>query len=546
MIPHLHRMVTILVCILCIISITARIASTQQEKKNDIPDGWELFPRIGISVEYGGYIVQQDNYTSLLRRHLEMDLLQYRRHIIYLEFNERFFLGIPGNKREFNLMKYDISLLGYRYDFGDFYLGLLLHHQCNNLIRSRTYLNKIDREESNTYDLGIEFLTKNMRTGMKDRGINFDSPNNFEFLGRLGGKFWASKIISSQGINLAWLIEGQVRYDIFRYKRLVPYIEVTGEVLAGPVTRLAPSVELGTRYHLFKMDITPFFKWGRSQEALLVSQTPIQTTFIAKNYLLAGIRLETLLDADNFKGLKGEGLQLFPETHGQAGYALFLSNPNFIANGFLQVDFEVLRWKPWTIFFYTGMNYNTGHKDFAPEKINYWIQYGLTYDWDKYFIEGFMVNNWKLDSDVYRGISERANLGGGRGGTRGMKPGHYNDGISFEGPETFQWLNHWNAQGSVGHYFQNRDWQYLWDLTAQVRWDALRWHFMVPYVQAEVNWMAGGGQTKNAVEYAFEPGLRFHGVLDMALYYRFQHRENLLFFRGPSENENLIGFKTLF
>ena len=127
-----------------------------------------------------------------------------------------------------------------------------------------------------------------------------------------------------------------------------------------------------------------------------------------------------------------------------------------------------------------------------------------------------------------------------------MKPGHYNDGISFEGPETFQWLNHWNIQGSVGHFFQNHDCQYLWDLEAQARWDVLRWHFMVPYVQAEVNWLAGGGQTKNVMEYAFEPGLRFHGVLDLAIYYRFQHRENIHVFGGPSENENLIGIKALF
>ena len=410
--PHLHRLVTILLFILCIISVTARAASTQEERKNDIPDGWALFPRIGISVEYGGYIVQQDNYTSLLRRRLEMDLLQYRRHIFYLEFNERFFLGVPGHKWEFNLMKYDVALLGYRYDFGDYYLGLLLHHQCNNIIRSQSYHNDIDRERFNTYDLGVEFLTKNMRTGMKDRGINFDSPNNFEFLGRFAGKFWAGKILSSERINLDWLIEAQVRYDILRYRRLVPYLEVTGEVLAGPVTRMVPSVELGARYHLSKMDVTPFFKWSRDQEALLESHAPLQTPFIAKNSLLAGIRLETLLDADNFKGPEGEGLQLFPETHGQAGYALFLNNPNFKGNGFLQVDFEALRWNPWTIFFYTGMNYNTAKQDFRPERVNYWIQYGLTYGWDKYFIEGFLANNWKLDSDVNRGTSERANLGG--------------------------------------------------------------------------------------------------------------------------------------
>jgi hypothetical protein len=205
----LSRALPILIWTLLVISITTQVALTQEEKKDKIPDGWELFPRIGVSVEYGGFIVEQDNYTSLLRRHLEMDLLQYRRHIFYLEFDERFFWGVPSNKWKFNLMKYDITLLGYRYDFGDYYLGLLLHHQCNNPIRSRAYNGLIDREIANTYDLGIEFITKNMRTGMKDRGINFDSPNNFEFLGRFAGEFWASKILSAEKINIG---PGTLRY----------------------------------------------------------------------------------------------------------------------------------------------------------------------------------------------------------------------------------------------------------------------------------------------------------------------------------------------
>ncbi len=169
---------------------------------------------------------------------------------------------------------------------------------------------------------------------------------------------------------------------------------------------MAPSVQVGTRYQISRTDLTPFFKWSRDQEALFVSRTPLETPFIAKNYLLAGIRLETLLDADNFKGPEGDGLQFFPETHGQAGYALFLNNPYFRGNGYLEVDFEALRWKSWTIFFYTGMNYNTAKEDFRPEKINYWLQYGLTYTWDEYFVEGFVNNNRRLDSNSFRGTSE--------------------------------------------------------------------------------------------------------------------------------------------
>lgn len=126
-----------------------------------------------------------------------------------------------------------------------------------------------------------------------------------------------------------------------------------------------------------------------------------------------------------------------------------------------------------------------------------------------------------------------------------MKPGHYNEGISFTGP-AFEFINNWNAQAGFGHFFNNRDWQYLWDIDAKVRWDPIRWHFIVPYIQGEMNWQSGGGPTSDTVEYAVEPGLRFHGVLDVALYYRFQHQENRLFFRGPAVNESLVGIKAMF
>lgn len=528
-----------------LICMAGKGEGAQESGGKDIPEGFQLLPRIGISTEYGGFIVNQDNYTSVLRRRLEVDVFQYRRHIFYIDFDERTFFGTPGNAGEFNLMKYGVTLAGYRYDFGDFYLGLFVHHQCNNPIHTKDYHTLVDRERANTYMAGLEFLTKNMRIGMKDRGINFDSPDAFEFLGRFAGGLWLSKVFTRENIILNWDFKGQLRYDILRYRRLVPYVEVGGELLVGNIARIAPSAEVGVRYHLSKVDITPFFRWSRDQEAITIESD--RPAYIAKNSLVAGGRLEVLLDSETFGPTpNGEGLQLFPEIHGNADYALFLDNPNFKGHGNLELDFEALRWKPWTLFLYTDMNFDTRKEDFKPDKVNYWLQYGLTYALDRYFVEGYVKNHRRVDGNTFRGTTERSNQAGLRAGTKGMKPGHYNDGISFAGPGTFEWLNNWNAQASVGHYFNNRDWQYLWDLAARVRWDPFRWHFVVPYIQGDVNWLSGGGSTGDATEYAVEPGLRFHGILDLAVYYRFQHRQNVLFFKGPSENQNMVGVRVLF
>jgi hypothetical protein len=336
-----------------------------------------------------------------------------------------------------------------------------------------------------------------------------------------------------------------MRYDILRYYCMVPYLEAAAEFYAGPVNKVAPSVEAGARFHFAGADLSPFFRWAREQEALTYSEVPPSYPFIAKNSLLAGVRAEVLLDGSFLNGKNGTGWQFLPEIHGTANYALFSGSQNFKGRGDVELDLEMLRYGPWTVFLYSDMFFDSRKQDFKPNKVDYWLQYGLTYRYKNYFIEAFVKDGQRLDANDYLHTQERFNLAGVRAGTYGMKPGHFNDGISFEGP-TCQFINNWNGQVTLGHFFNNRDWQYLWNASAQVRWDLARLYFVIPYIQGEITWQSGGGPTADTIEYAAEPGLRFHGKLDLAFYYRFQHRANVLFFRGPSANENLIGVKVLF
>ena len=269
------------------IGLNVQGAIAQEEDRDEIPKDWVLVPRISVAMEYGGFAFQQYNYTSMLRRYVEIDLLQYQRHIFYLLFDEKTYFGVPGNSWEFNLMKFDAVLGGYRYDFGKFYAGLFLHHRCNNIFLTSNYHELLNRERANIYDIGLEILTKNLRVGMQDRNINFNSSDDFEFLGKFAGGFWASRAIVADRINLDWLIKARLRYDILRYKRLVPYLEVAGEAYLGPDNKIIPSVELGIRYHFSDLvDITPFFKWSRDQLALTTSFFPTQSPFITANYSL--------------------------------------------------------------------------------------------------------------------------------------------------------------------------------------------------------------------------------------------------------------------
>lgn len=516
-------------------------------ESTDIPDGWKLFPRIGLGIEYGGFIRSDASFTSMLRRRLEMDVLQYRPFILYLEFDEETNFGVPQDKWSFNLLRYRLHLGGIRYDFGEHYLGLFYNHWCNNTILTAAYPSSLDRPRVSMYILTLEFLSKGMRLGMKDRGINFDPQRPFEFLGKFNYYVSAGKVIyQTRYYDLNWVLQGKLRLDLLRYYRLIPYVELGGELWTGPGNRGTPKVEGGIRYHIRPhLDLTPFFQWSREQQVFQTSAGIPPIRRLAQNSLYSGVRLEYLMDADTT--LPEGDWQFLPEIHGMATYNSYLRSRFFGWGGDIELDLEVLRWLDWTMFFYTNINLVTTRRigDFAPEKINGWIQYGLTYTWKPFFIEGFVRHQRRYDDLYFNGLSERSNEAGLRLGTVGMKPGHFNDGISFDGPK-FQWLNKWNGQARVAHYFQNRDWQYLWDVGGQVRWDLLRWYFIVPYIQGDLTWLSGGGSTDNALYYSVEPGLRLHGALDLAAYFRFQHQDNARFFRGPGDNQCIVGIKALF
>jgi hypothetical protein len=69
---------------------------------------------------------------------------------------------------------------------------------------------------------------------------------------------------------------------------------------------------------------------------------------------------------------------------------------------------------------------------------------------------------------------------------------------------------------------------------------------MIPFVQAELDFVDAHLHSRDVVEYYVEPGVRFHGVMDLALYYRWQHRETIKTFQGPTENQSLVGIQVLF
>jgi hypothetical protein len=540
-------------------SLKARAEEPEMEKKSPVV----LLPRIGIGIEYGGLAVRRGDFSSAFKYHFLIDLLQFGRHLIYTDIDGEIDWGTPGVALAFNRIRHRLAILGYRYDLGNYYVGCQLYHFCNNPFRGPgmqvnsehdlvIYRSLRDRTVAGAYFAGLELVDKAMLVGQEDRGIVFDPARPFEFLGRFHVALNLNRAISRQDNHLDWLFIGRVRLDVLRFHNLIPYVEAGGEVLGQEKWYFTPKVEAGVRMHWRRVEFTPFVQWGHTQEWLRIYQNPSDGTFVPKtihfesrSYLYAGGRLEFLLDKESIATrATGAEWQFFPEVHGQADYGVYPGSKYNYGTGGANLNLDLVRWRHLSLFTYLGFHMDTSPIDFAPETVLYSVDYGLRYDWPKFFLEGFGRSAARLRVTGQGG--ESPNLAGARVGTQGMRLGHYDDGINFKAPEQFQWLHKFNAQVSLGHYFNSIKWPANWNLSAQARWDILRWRFLVPYIQGGLDWINAHRESRDVVEYYVEPGLRFHGVMDLAVFYRWQHRGTIRTFQGPMENQNLLGMRALF
>ena len=530
---------------LCTCLSGALCEEVRAESKEEDPLPMVTMPRVGVGLEYGGFPVRGEDFSSAFRYQLLLDMLQYKRHLLYLEFDGETGLGIPNDRLAFNRLRHQIAILGYRYDLGDYYGGLRFYHRCYNPLRERGRLETdYDRTVADIFYVGLEFIDKAMLVGQKDRGINFEN-GPFELLGKWHVAISLNRVVSKEATDQEWLFTGRVRYDILRYCNLIPYLEAGGDLLASRRWRGIPVVEGGLRFHGKKADFIPFVQWGRTEE--WPRQSAGQAYLVSRSYLFSGGRLEFLLDGTPRSSYQAEEkLQIFPEIHGLAEYSLFLGSQYHKGFANVRVDLDVLRWQNLTLFVNPGFTMDSHVTNFGPDKLWYQLDYGLRYWFQKYFLEGFVLHERRLDAYEFRGLNENAHRAGGRLGTQGMLLGHYDDGINFNNLQGFAWLNQWNAEASFVHYFDTEDWPFLWNVAAQARWDVLRWRFLVPYVQSGVEWRSATGTNRDTFEYYVEPGVRLKGVMDVLLFYRFQHQEAIRTSRGPSENQSLIGIRAMF
>jgi hypothetical protein len=547
----LGRVLLLLLLIIAVAGRSAGAEDPQEEQKSPVV----LLPRIGIGIDYGGLMVRRGDFSSAFTYHYLIDFLEFGRlgrNLIYTDIEGEFDWGTPGRSLQINRTRNSIAIIGYRYDLGDYYVGAQVYHRCNNPFSGpgRLDLSLHNRTVADTYYAGLEFVDKAMLVAQENHGIVFDPARPFEFLGRFHVAVNLNRVIARQDINLDWLFIGRVRLDLLRFHNLIPYVEAGGEVLGQEQWNFVPKVETGIRVHFRNVLFTPFVQWGHTEEWLRSYYGDKSIHFDSRSYLYTGGRLEFLLDKESLANSASDAeWQFFPAAHGQADYGVYAGSQYNQAAGGVNLNMDLVRWQHLNLFSNLMMHMDSAPNTFGPDKMLLAVDYGLRYDWSKIFLEAFGRSAARLDAFTHHDGGESPNLAGARVGTQGMRLGHWDDGISFDKEVSFQWLNKFNAQVSLAHYFNSIRWPATWNISAQGRWDILRFGRsgrMIPYVWAGIDWMDAHQGSRDVTEGFVEPGLRFHGVMDLAVFYRFQHRETIFSFRGPTENQNLFGIRVLF
>jgi hypothetical protein len=353
-------------------------------------------------------VVRQGDFSSAFRYHYLIDLLQFGRHIIFTDIDGEIDWGTPGLSLAFNRIRHNIAIIGYRYDLGNYYVGLQYYHRCYNPFQGpgRQVVSLHNRTVATTYYAGLELVDKAMLVAQEDYGIVFDPAKPFEFLGRSHFALNLNKVISRQETNLSWLFAGRVRLDVLRFHNLIPYVEAGGELLGQGPWNFVPRVETGVRFHWPTVEFTPFVQWGHTEEWLRIFYGDKSIHFESRSYLYAGGRLEFLLDRETISrraSLADRPWQFFSEVHGQGNYGLYVGSQNNLGTGGLSLNLDLIRYQHLNLFTYLDFHMDTSPEAFAPDKVLYSVDYGLRYDWPKIFLEGFGRSAARLDVSGHDG-----------------------------------------------------------------------------------------------------------------------------------------------
>lgn len=550
------------ICFLTAFTVIIHTPHTAYSADADYPrDRLVCFPYLSIMAEGNRFRRNDVNYSFLTRREIDIDVLRYNKSVMSFQMDERnFFNGERNSWHQPYRVQYYIGFTDLRYEFEKGNLSCFVDHLCNNIVNQKN----TDPLQLGWYRYGIKWETPGWRTGDKDRRIRFDSASPFEFLGQVDYSLSAGKtIINDFGYYKAILITS-ARVDLFRYYRMVAYMEGSLFSVFDWKYFCDPSIETGLRFHFQNVNVTPFVKY--SYQHCVNYYNGLKTDF-----LQAGVRMECRYRSDDStehhaEVESSENAVDSIALHGTFEYGRYLSDKALKWGTDVTMTADMPRISCFNMYLSTNLSHESipGENPW-PRYIAYAIEPGISVFSDplQTVTELYWRRTDRNETNEYRGYDENFDLIGFRIESTGTRIGYANTGPADKqnGIRAGNVLLNWRI-GS-GYVARNENFKYRFISEASVKCDYLGFGKYIPYVRGGLKVYSGNKYTNRDEWYAnnsyirhdriyekrnlwspeFEAGVRIPGTVGFTLFFREKKAVNIQRVGGLHYWQHFVGLR---
>lgn len=524
------RVIIYLVFIMLILQPLPGMENEDNDQINNSPRHEVLpffLPAAGVQVDGKMFENNESGYSMETRRIIDINLLKINRFVFSTYINEiMVFDGSPGSPDP-GLIRYEMRFGSLSMEFEYGILSLFFDHDCVNIINEEALGDRRVR----WYGAGLQWESYGMRPGRK----NTDKENNpwdIDFLNSLNYSISAKKRLHTRVLDYDYIFNGILRYNIFSYNIVTPYIEGSLTTILNSSVRTDRYLETGIRFTFNKWDITPFAGIQRNYDT--------DNSGTSQYFYFGGLRMEALVGKTGNEAQANAPVPDFPDFHFRGSYGKFINDEYLNFNTDILIEIDFFSSNTLYPFISTRLVHNSLREDAGlfPRYMQTDYEAGISARID--LINALIEPCYKYgrfdESNFYNGYSGRFHAAEIRLKSRGMKTGFGEeniDGVPYQ-------INRFNWLVSAGRIIKESYYNYTWEYNIILRWDICRYKYFTPYVTGSICLLRDDDYDKI---YSLEPGLRISSGLYWMLFYRFEYRTAVDPGDGLYKHFHLLGLR---
>jgi hypothetical protein len=520
------------------------IDAQESSAENKSPDTLRAVPSVHVLFDNAGYLHNRAGLSGESTGIYDIEFFRYGRVSDSFVMNQRTLFGGNGrNKTDPAIIQYlPVELVHLRYNTGVGSMGFILDHECYNYIDKEV----IAENRYRWYGAGFKFQTYGMRAGNADWNTSARTDPKFKFLNNFNYELYASRRMKTVAYPYKYFFQADVRYDLFKFYHVVPYISASARTIVADTTRIARSCEVGTRIVLPDLTMTPYAGYRYRFDIDAYRGT-------SSSFKIIGLRIEKCFTdaaasasfpavSDNYSG--GTSVIKYPEIHFSIGYKRFLANSSYgySANSDFRLDLFSIH--GFTLYGEMGLTHYSSllYSDLYPRWLEYTLKGGIFYHAksigqlidlsyaDVLYRQGDFLNPSSPGNNILSLAIKSAGM------DSGLEYSRRKDG-SMSYPVFFDIIN-WKL--SAGKIISEKNTGVTWIFSADVRWNLADIGTFVIYIQPGTELVCS---QHNDMNYSCEAGVRVFSAAVLNAYVKYQYRYEIGIPEEGRDSSICVGIK---